>query len=318
MDEFLLKKSIAETLAWFDIFDYPLTCEELHKNLWGIDCAGGLDYIDFFLLIDSLLSEELFEKKGGYYFLAGREDIIAKREEKVKFVEEKLKVAKRAAKKIRWIPFVRAMFVCNTVAGGYTTKGSDVDVFIVVRENRLWITRFLVTTVLGLFRLRRRGHSVINKICLSFYIADNHLDLSDIRLEGDDIYLVYWINQLVPIYDPGGIRSEIYKENGWAKKYLPNGFGDYDLLGRYRVGDFVWSKRVKRFFEKMWGGGYGNFLNNQAKDIQKSRMKLNRKSVQNEDNTHVVITDEMLKFHENDRRGYYRGLWGKKIAKVFG
>jgi len=317
MDQDLLKKSILQTLAWFDVFDYPLTGEELYRNLWGVNCIYGLDYTDFLFLIGEFLSEGLFCQEGGYYFLFGREKIIEKREESVLHMEKKLKIAKKGAKKIRWVPFVRAMFVCNTVAGGYTTKDSDVDVFIVVSKNRLWITRFIVTAVFNLFWLRRKKRRVTNKICLSFYVTDNHLDLSDIKLEGDDIYLVYWLSQLVPVYDPEGVRNIIYKKNEWAKKYLLNGFGGYDLLGRYRVDDVVLSRWIKKFFEKMWVGGYGNFLNNQAMTIQKSRMKLNRKSVQNQNNTHVVITDEMLKFHENDRREYYRECWEKLCLAYF-
>ena len=42
-------------------------------------------------------------------------------------------------------------------------------------------------------------------------------------------------------------------------------------------------------------------------------MKTNVGSVQNEENTHVIVSDAMLKFHENDRRAYFRDLWKNKL-----
>jgi hypothetical protein len=51
--------------------------------------------------------------------------------------------------------------------------------------------------------------------------------------------------------------------------------------------------------------------------MQLAKMKMNLHSLQNEADTRVVISDEMLKFHENDRREEYRDKWLEKCNKIF-
>lgn len=302
-----LKQSILKTLSYFDIFDYPLTSEELYRWLFEYDNKNSYSF--FLNQLQQLQHLEQFEHKNGYYFLQGKESNVAKRESRVKFFEKKMKIAKKGIKKISWIPFVRAVFVCNTMASSAITEDSDIDVFIIVRNGRIFLARLLVTFVLSLFRLRRTKKKIKNKICLSFYVTDNNLNLKNIAIEELDVYLMYWIDQLIPVYDPENLHKNIRKENEWIKKYLPNSLQEYSLVEKWKVQN----NKIKKIFEKMWGGNYGDLLESQSKGIQKARMKMNQSSLQNEDDTRVVISDKMLKFHENDRREEYREKWLKRI-----
>ena len=64
--------------------------------------------------------------------------------------------------------------------------------------------------------------------------------------------------------------------------------------------------------EKILGGSLGNTLEKWSKKIQQAKMKRNPQNVHAHNNTHVVISDAMLKFHENDRRAYYKEEWKKR------
>ncbi|MFA4831259.1 MAG: hypothetical protein WC862_02220 [Patescibacteria group bacterium] len=302
-----LKQSILQTLAYFDIFDHPLTKEELRR--WHYGVAFQLLYSDFLMWLDTMTKAGLFGCKHGYYFLLGREEIVAQRERRIQLVEKKMKIAIRGIKKIRWTPFVRAVFVCNTLSGGYTTEESDIDVFVIVKNGRLWLARLQATLILILSGLRRNKKKSKDRICLSFYAADNYLDLSTVSIDKPDIYLMYWISQLVPVYDPDNLHNDISKKNQWIKEYLSNALQPYDLLSKWRVDDSRLSGAVKRMFEKMWAGASGNFLESQAKGVQRAKMKMNFGSVKDEPDTRVVISDSMLKFHENDRRKEYKERW---------
>lgn len=310
------KKSILQTLAYFDIFDHPLTQEELFRFLYKNNLDLSLNYTDFLLELDKLCDlVGLVERNQGFYFLSGHRSIVQSRQSRVKLVEEKMKIAIRGIKKISRVPFVKAVFVCNTLGYGVVEENSDIDVFIVVKKGRLFIARALATLYLSFVRMRRTKKRIKNKICLSFYIADDNLNLAKTAIE-NDIYLIYWLDTLIPVYDPQNFYQSITNSNQWVNKYLINGLNNYSSNNLWKVEDGKKIKIIKNFLEKVWVGTYGDIIEKQAKEMQLAKMKMNLNSLQNEDDTRVVVSDEMLKFHENDRREEYKKLWQEKCSKI--
>jgi len=326
-----LRQSILNTLAYFDLADYPLTKEELFSFLWQPPIVNYNDFLKFLSAVDltsilPLKKEEvdppLFKEglgevntKFGYYFLLGREKIVEERRHKFLISEEKLKIARRAAKIIRSVPFLRAVFVCNTAGSGQAGEDSDIDFFIVTEKNRIWITRLFVTFLLELFRLRRVGKRIKNKICLSFYVTTENLDLAKLRVADDDIHFAYWLNQMLPIFDPDNYYLKFLQANSWTKVYLPN-LGTKHVVDVQKIGESRLSKLWKKAWEKMWEGSYGDLINNQAKQIQLSKMRHSGKPIDRGEDKGVVINDGVLKFHEKDTRVAYRNDWKQKIQHV--
>ena len=321
-----LRQSILNTLAYFDLADYPLTKEELFSFLWSDSATASTDkqppntnYSDFL----NALTDLNLDSKFGYYFLPGREKIVEERRRKLLISEQKLKIARRAAKLIRSIPFLKAVFVCNTAGSAQANEDSDIDFFIVTEKNRIWITRLLVTFVLELFRLRRTGKRVKNKICLSFYVTVYSLDLANLRVADDDIHFAYWLNQMLPIFDPENYYLKFLQANSWTKVYLPNidvSFRAYgchlpltkrEREGVAEIGRF--GKIWKKVWEKMWEGSYGDLIDLQAKKIQLAKIKFSGKPIDRGADKGVVISDSVLKFHEKDTRIAYREAWKQKI-----
>jgi len=322
-----VRQSILQTLAYFDVFDYPLTSLELERFLclritdthraflFGNNPDLRIDQGVVFEQLQHLIQLKQLQHKEGYYFLPGREKIVVKRQRNIWFVERKMKRALRGIKKLARVPFVRAVFVCNTVAGVGVEESSDIDVFIVVKKGRIFLARAVATFYLSLFNMRRTKRKIKNKICLSFYVADNNLNLSGIAFE-KDIYLMYWLTQLIPVYDPDNLFKSLQKANTWVKKYLPNAFQSYDLIPRWKVMPGKVANGIKKLLEKMWTGNYGDLMEKQAKIMQLNKMKMNVSSVQNESDTRVVVNDDMLKFHEKDKREEYREVWIKKCMEL--
>lgn len=316
-----LRKSILQTLAFFDIFEHPLTKEELFKYLYCADGQRPADYTNFIIQLEHQASLPGAAKQSqGFYFLPGREEIVATRQRRVKIVEEKMRIAAHGIKKLRWAPFVRAVFVCNTVAMTSADEAGDIDVFIIVKKGRIWLARLSATLILSLFRLRRTKKKIKNRICLSFYVTDDNLNLEKIAIEQPDIYLIYWIASLIPVYAPENFFEKIQQANKWVEKYLPNGLQEYvganccsPTQGAY---DNTPVQLIKKMLEKIWEGRYGNMIEAQARGIQQAKMKMNFQSRQNQPGTSVIISDSMLKFHETDRREEYRDNWLEKL-KIF-
>ncbi|MBD3311141.1 MAG: hypothetical protein GF349_01425 [Candidatus Magasanikbacteria bacterium] len=310
-----LNRSILQTLAYFNIFNLPLTKEELYRWLFFYKHNFKTDYIDFLEFLDEYTEDASWQTKGGYYFLPGCEKDIAKRETGIRLIEKKMKIARRAVRKLRYIPFVKAVFVCNTVAALSASEDSDIDVFIITKKNRLYLARIMVTLAMSIFRLRRTKKRIKDKICLSFYVSEDSLNLASIKIDDPDIYLMYWLDQLIPVYDPNDFLMNIFQKNSWAKKFLPHAFEEYNLSNRWRVDDNKISNAIKKLSEKIWQGSYGDMMEAQAKSMQQAKMKMNFMSVQGEEDSRVIINDKMLKFHENDRRAEYRERWLDSVAQ---
>ncbi len=314
-----LQRSIKSTLTYFDLADYPLTKEELFVFLWEPPQISRGDFLEFLNNTNGALS--FFETKNGYYFLPGREAIIETRQRRLLISEKKLRIARRAVKIIRSVPFLKAVFVCNTVGSEQASVDSDIDVFIITAKDRIWITRLFVTFLLSLFRLRRVKDNIKDKICLSFYVTEDHLDLSGQRVADDDIHFAFWINQMLPIYDPENYYAQFLQANSWTKKYLPNlPAGRQDINPQttssyiLQVSNSSIGQIWKNAWQKMWQGSYGDLINNQAKQIQISKMKFSGNKIDRGDDKGVIVSDSVLKFHEKDTRASYRELWKQKIV----
>lgn len=305
-----LQESIIKTLVYFDFFNFPLTKEELFRYLWILSPTD-----DSLGAFHQLSLPPQIATKDGYYFIAGREKIIAERERGAKISEQKLTIARRAVKLIRSVPFLKAIFVCNSVGAGMARPESDIDFFIITEKNRIWIVRFFTNLILRIFRLRTYGAHQADRICLSFFVDIDHLNLAPWRVVDDDVHFAYWLNMMTPVYDTENYHQRLLQANVWTRNYLPHCQPSPNLPrgGASLVVDTRLGKVWKRAWEVMWRGVYGDMVEKQARELQWMRMKLSVKDKANLPDHGVVITDGVLKFHENDTRHTIREKWLEKL-----
>lgn len=306
-----LSRAIVSTIAYFDIFDYPLTLVEIYKWLYQkesiiADISGALA---------SGKLDEVIENKNGFYFLKGRQDIIATRLSRYVIAEGKFEIALRAARWLRYLPFIRLVAVCNNLGYNNSEARSDIDFFIVTYRGRIWWVRLLVTALLTLLGLRHHGRKITNRICLSFYIASDQLNLIDVALKPTDIYLTYWLATLAPIYDPKNIYPNFFRANLWVKTYLPNFYPTY-LTAQRIVKDNFWAKFSKSFDELVFSGLIGDWLEKLSRLIQIKKIRKYLGDLAEKPNFQVVLSSSMLKFHKTDRRGYFCQLWQKNLNNI--
>lgn len=308
-----LAQAILQTIAYFDTFEYPLTQVELHKWLLGYNQPLSI------LEIRQILRDELvgfvLEQDSGFYFLQGRKSIVQTRLLRYRLAEDKYKVALKAVGWLRFLGFVRLIAICNNVGYNNARDDSDVDFFIVAKQGRIWWVRLWVTLLVQLLGLRRHGKHEKNRICLSFYVADNQLDLSAIKLQPEDPYLIYWFATLAPIYNADMTYEHLLMANSWLQQYLPRLYPT-ELTDRRKINSSWASNLLKKGDELLWSGATGNIGENLAETIQRPKLDRYFGSAKNGQTTNVVMDKNMLKFHKTDRRAFYRQAWQDKLAAL--
>lgn len=125
----------------------------------------------------------------GEYRLAESENVAScvAREE----VKKRFDFAVRLAK---YNPFIRGIALANSWTFDASKQTSDVDVVIVCKKNRLYITRLLFVLPLKLLQLRPK-ETMYMPICASFFIDEDE-DLSKVMISSVDVYFVYWTSNL--------------------------------------------------------------------------------------------------------------------------
>lgn len=295
-----LRMPILRTVVYFDLFDFPLTAVEIRRFLYF---PGGspVSYEEISLELERLATEGKLEFKNGFYFLPGRSVILDTRQARYASSFKKYRRAEAFSKFFSFIPGVRLVAVCNTLAWRHSRPESDIDFFIITKPGHLWSARFVSTVLATLFRVRPAKNGAPDAVCLSFFASEDALDLRRLMIK-DDIYFPYWVISLVPLYDAGGVFDKFKKANDWILSILPNASFRDVLILKHGSGR-VWPE-IPRIVE--------NFL--KKIQIRAFPEDINRKS--SAFSTEVIVNDNYLKLHTDDRREFFRNAWTEQCNKI--
>lgn len=299
-----LNHAILRTLAYYDIFDYPLTLNELWR--W-LDPVPGSDLgpVDETMVAAALGRAELkdrIERGDEFITLAGRGDLAAVRRSRHADNEKKWQRAKTVARYLEIVPFIKMVALVNTAAIRNARPDSDIDLFIVTRPGHIWISRAMVTGIVSMLGYRRHGQHVANRICLSFYVTTEALDLAPQRTSDTDHHFTYWTAQAVPLLDDGTYERYVHA-NAWVRRRLPNAW-QWDWR-THLVPENSGFRSTKRLYEAFFTSPLGAWIENVARRWQLKKFGQNRSSKVTEPTTDVIVSEDVLKFHEADRRREY-------------
>jgi hypothetical protein len=200
-----IQKNILSTLAYFNLFDYPLKKEEVVAFL-----AQKCDPYGFERAMQQLLEENIVFRVGHFLSLRNDPCLAERRKKGNQKAGEMMRNALASAKIISLFPFVRGVAVSGSLSKNFAGEGADVDLFIITSTDRLWISR----TILHLFKkltfLSGRQHLY----CMNYFVDESQLNILE-----KNIYTAIETVTLLPLY---GNFEEFYKENTWTKKFLPN------------------------------------------------------------------------------------------------
>jgi predicted nucleotidyltransferase len=215
-----LKQAIITTLTFFDLSDMPLKAIEIESYLFRTAASK----MDVAIMLKRLQGEGLIREKNGFWFLKGRSKIVEIRQKRILNSKNKLKKVIFFGRFLKLVPFVRGIFLCNSLAFYNAKKTSDIDLFIVTRKKRLWISRTLIVMLATLLGIKRRPgrKKDPDRFCFSFFVSEKHLSLKKIYSNYFDRYFPsFWLAGFKPIY---GFRvfNRMIRKNIWYKEDLPN------------------------------------------------------------------------------------------------
>lgn len=295
-----VKKSVLVPIIFFSWFGFPLTLRELRRYLWQHELTE--DEIE---AIVRDLPGVVY--RGGLIWLG---EAVSDRVE----LERRALRLWRQVQRWRWvfanIPFLRLVFVSNTLSYNNVRAGSDIDLFIVTQADRAWTARAWLLVWMNLFNLRVRSVNRASKFSPEFFVTETSWNLQAIAIP-DDYYLSFWAADLVPIW-PGREAAAFRQANRWLVRDLPIAWRSPRQVSYPSMRTSVFASTVEWCLRGSWGHRLEQSLRRYQSAI--IRRNLTRLGV----NPQVITDANTIKLHFNDRRGEVREAINRSLHEILG
>ncbi|HTK21172.1 MAG TPA: nucleotidyltransferase domain-containing protein [Mucilaginibacter sp.] len=202
-----LRRHILSTIAYFDLFHYPLTLDEIYLYL-PVKCdPADFEYALKYLVIDRAIYH--FDK---FYTLKNEYFLVERRLQGNARAAKMIGTAKKVSNLMVRFPFVKGIAISGSLSKNYADEDSDIDLFIITTKNRLWVARTLMHCFKKLTFLVKREHY----FCMNYYIDEEELQIRE-----KNIYTAIEIATLMPLHGDTTFE-QFYMAKNWTRNYLPN------------------------------------------------------------------------------------------------
>lgn len=285
-----LRAAVRHTLAYADIFDYPLTTGEIHRYLHGVAATPD----DLHALLAHGVAG--VEDHGGFYVLAGRLWTIAERRRRAAISGPLAGRAHLYARLLKYVPFVRMVGLTGSLAMGNVDGRGDIDLLVVAAPGRVWLGRAAVIALVYLARLAG------DTLCPNYVLAEDALTLDDAS-----VYGAHELAQMVPLYGRAVYRR-LWAANPRVAEQLPNA-GPYPPPP-----DRLWpaGRALKRGVERLLGGALGDGLEAWERRRKTARLSRQRAAPSAE----IVFSPDRCKGHFERHRARVLAAYQRRLAQV--
>lgn len=235
------EQSIIKALAYFDIFNYPLTLDEIHHFL---DQTVTRD--DVLLTLQQLVDDNRVFRMGSFYSLQQDPSLRARRNNGNHKAGVLLTTGYKVGGFLYQFPFVRGIGISGSLSKNFADQNTDIDYFIITQANRLWLAR----TLMHLFKKLTfiTGHQHL--YCMNYYIDEEALCIDE-----QNIFTATELVTLKPVCG-NGTMDRFYDQNNWAGSYFPNQPVSKESIVLAKSG------RLKKAIEWLLDNKVGNSLDN--------------------------------------------------------
>ncbi len=205
--ELPLEMAILYTLLYADLFEYPLTREQVFERL----LLRKADRNEIDHALQNLIDSEV-EERDGFVFIKGRSSLVEIRLRRKELSEETWPHAHKYARWFRHIPFVRMVAVSGSLAVENTNDEGDVDLFCITAENRLWIARSFLVPIARFTKLFKKNRRFV--LCPNYLLTEGSLGLEEKQL-----FTAHEVVQSIPIWG-SEVFDRFKQSNSWVEKFL--------------------------------------------------------------------------------------------------
>jgi hypothetical protein len=234
-----LERAILETLAYSDVFQCPLRLDELYRYL---PMRAEIEQIPSAL---ACLNGQIEDKKG-FYYLAGRENIVEIRMQREAHSRKLIRRALKYGRILGSLPFIRMVALTGSLAVMNSARNADFDYMLVTTPKRVWTARAFALLLNRFTRLF--GHT----LCPNLIVSESALAWAT-----HDLYSARELCQMVPITGMDVYRT-LMKANAWTKDFLPNA-GDFQTSEVFKTSE-VWKSDVWKLLELPLRGKLGDAI----------------------------------------------------------
>ena len=290
-----IKKNILAALAYFDLFNYPLTMDEVFLNL-----PAKCDQQEFEFALRCLVIDRVVYHFGKFYTLKNDYFLIERRLNGNAKAEEMIGIAKRVGDFLIRFPYVRGIAISGSLSKNFADESSDIDLFIITAKNRLWIAR----TIMHCFK---KLTFLVNKhqyFCMNYYIDEKELQIRE-----KNIYTAIEIATLMPLHGDT-VFEQFYIANAWTREYLPN------KCLRLTTAESLKKSWLKSFTEMLFNNWLGNQIDNLLLKISAKRWLKNVELKKLNDKGIIMAMDSGKHYSKPDPRFFQEKLIGKYHNKI--
>ena len=205
-----LELSILKTVAYFDVFKYPVSKHEI-----GFFLDQKYDERAFNSALTNLLSNDVLFQLGDFYSFSNDMDLAEKRIEGNNAAAHELKKAKKVARFLyKYFPYIKGIAISGSLSKNFAYKDSDFDFFVITSSNRLWVSKFIFAIfhrIVSLFGLK-------NMFCLNYMLDEHAFDIDE-----KNIFTAIEIVTLLPCNGKEDY-NKFFHINSWVIDFLPNHF----------------------------------------------------------------------------------------------
>jgi hypothetical protein len=290
-----LSASVLRILAYFDIFNYPLSAREIFEYCDHKD----ISFIELGVELSQLLASGYINEHREFYFLQNDPGLVEKRLEANIISEKYLEKASRFSSIMAHFPFVRGICISGSLSKKNADHKADIDYFILTQPGRLWIARTLLVLFKKLFLLNSRKF-----FCVNYFVDTDHLEIPD-----RNIFTATEIVFLIPTYNLDNYRLFL-EANAWTSRHYPNAHAR-DAGNLISDKDFY----IKRFTERLMSGRFGEALDTFFFRLTLARWKKKFSNfTESEFDLKMRSRKHVSKHHPGGFQGKVLLAYGEKIA----